>query len=119
MIGNGLAVWVVTLIFPARFMITADPLWFGFALVGIIFAFLNAFIKPIIKVFALPLVVLTFGLLLLVINAFILWLVTQLFASVLAPTGVSVYVYEGFLSYIIIGFTLGIMNMVMNWVFGK
>lgn len=52
----------------------------GWALLGIavILAIVNAVVKPIVKVLSFPVVLLTLGLFLLVINAFMLWLTVQL-----------------------------------------
>lgn len=42
--------------------------------VAAIFGLINAFIKPIVKLFSLPFIILTLGLLIFVINALLLWL---------------------------------------------
>lgn len=42
--------------------------------VAVVFTVVNAFVKPLVKLLSLPLVVLTLGLFLLVINALMLWL---------------------------------------------
>jgi putative membrane protein len=46
--------------------------------VGLIFGVVNTFIAPVIKLLSLPFIILTLGLLLLVINAFMLLLTTWL-----------------------------------------
>ena len=46
--------------------------------VGLIFGFVNAFIAPIVKLLSLPFIVLTLGLLLLLINAAMLWLTSEI-----------------------------------------
>ncbi|UGQ08912.1 phage holin family protein [Yinghuangia sp. ASG 101] len=43
-------------------------------LVALIFGAINVFIKPLVKLFALPLFILTLGLITFVINALMLWL---------------------------------------------
>ncbi len=118
-IVNGLAVWIVAELFPTKFDIISDPAWLGFVLVGLIVGFVNAFIKPILKVLSLPLIILTLGLFLIVVNAVTLWFVTFLFDTVLAPTDVQVLVTGGFLSYVILGVTLGIINTLLHWIFKK
>lgn len=45
---------------------------------ALILAFLNEFLKPFLKLIGFPITVLTFGLFSLVINGFILWLVSKL-----------------------------------------
>ncbi len=46
--------------------------------VALIFGFVNAFIAPIVKLLSLPFIILTLGLLLLLINAAMLWLTSQI-----------------------------------------
>ncbi len=51
----------------------------GSALIGaIVLGFVNAVVRPLMILFTLPLTILTFGLFLLVVNAFMLWLVAAL-----------------------------------------
>ena len=47
-------------------------------IVAVILAFLNAFVKPIMVIFTLPVTVLSFGLFLLVINAVIIFMAGSL-----------------------------------------
>lgn len=42
--------------------------------VAVIFGFVNAFIKPIVQIFSIPLYILTLGLIHIVINALMLWI---------------------------------------------
>ncbi|WP_227979565.1 phage holin family protein [Nocardia spumae] len=46
--------------------------------VAIVFGLVNALIKPIVKLLSLPLVIVTLGLFLLVINALMLWLTAKI-----------------------------------------
>lgn len=72
-----------------RLVIYAVALWVAVALVGglefdgslvalaviaAVFAVVNALVKPVVKILSLPLVILTLGLFLLVVNALMLWL---------------------------------------------
>jgi putative membrane protein len=51
----------------------------GSALVGaIVLGFVNAVVRPLMVLLTLPFTILTFGLFLLVVNAFMLWLVAAL-----------------------------------------
>ncbi len=52
---------------------------FGSALVGaLVLGFVNAVVRPLMVLLTLPFTILTFGLFLLVINAFMLWLMAAL-----------------------------------------
>jgi putative membrane protein len=116
---SGLAVYIVTELFPARFSVTSDPEWLGFVLVGFIFGFLNAFIKPLIKMLSLPLVIMTLGIFLVFINAFVLWLVVVLSGSVFASLGLGIAVNGGVFSYLLVGVSLGIVNTLLHWILRK
>lgn len=78
--ANAFAIWIVTLL-PAlqvRLIPFAPGDWLQVALtlllVGAIFALVNGIIGTIVKIIAIPLYILTLGLISLVINGFLLWL---------------------------------------------
>jgi putative membrane protein len=48
---------------------------------ALIFSLVNAFIRPLVVILSLPAIVLTLGLFTLVVNAFMLYLVTKLYPS--------------------------------------
>ena len=48
--------------------------WVGIIWLALIFGLINAILRPILKIFSLPLIVLTLGLFSLVINTFLFWL---------------------------------------------
>ena len=52
--------------------------WWGILVVGIIFGLINTFIRPFIKLFALPLLILSLGLFTFIINAMMLSLTSWL-----------------------------------------
>ena len=56
--------------------------WWGFLIMAVIFGFVNAIIRPILRLLTCPLIILTLGFFTLVINALMLWLLSWL-ASVL------------------------------------
>ena len=61
--------------------ITFSGSWVGIIWLALIFGLINAILRPIIKVFSFPLLILTLGLFSLVINTFLFWL-TSVFGSV-------------------------------------
>jgi len=74
---TGIALWLVTMIVPGiDFVGGKNTLQrIGIILVvAAIFGFVNAFIKPIVQILAIPLYILTLGLVHIVINAFMLWI---------------------------------------------
>lgn len=52
--------------------------WWGILVVGLIFGLINTFIRPFIKLFALPLLILSLGLFTFIINAMMLTLTSLL-----------------------------------------
>lgn len=54
-----------------------------FLLAGVLFGLLNKIVKPPIKLLTMPLIILTLGLFLVVINALMLWLVDYAFDFVI------------------------------------
>jgi len=81
-VALGLAVYLVQ-----GLAFTGDAL--GFVIVAIVFGLVNALIKPVVRLFTLPITVVTLGLFSLVINAFMLlltgWLTEPLEVSGFFP----------------------------------
>jgi putative membrane protein len=67
---NLAALWVAAELVEG---ITYDGFW-GLALAALVFAVVNLVLRPLIVLLTLPAVILTFGILLLFINAFMVWL---------------------------------------------
>lgn len=80
---------------------------------GLILGLLNSFIKPLIKILAFPLVFLTGGLFLILINAGILH-VTATAINLFATEGNGL-VITGFITYLIAGIALGLINWLEHW----
>jgi putative membrane protein len=67
------------LLLMANFVRGVQVEGWGSALIGaIVLGLMNAVVRPLMILFTLPLTILTFGFFLLVINAFMLWLVAAL-----------------------------------------
>ena len=67
--------WIATLIVPGLDFVGGDETWekIGIVLVvAVIFGVVNAVIKPVVQLFAIPLYILTIGLIHIVINALML-----------------------------------------------
>lgn len=79
-----------------------------FLIGGLILGFLNAIIKPILKLMSLPLIILTLGLMLAVINGFLLFLLEKIIGY-LAISGIS-FSIDGISMYLIGGLVFGIVN---------
>ena len=98
---SALALWIVARIIPG-----IELRGFGEALIAtIIIAVVNATIGPIVKILAFPLTLITLGLFLLVINAFLLKL-----ASLFTPG----FAVRGFLAAILGSIVLTILTAVLR-----
>lgn len=86
-----------------------------FIIGGVIIGLLNLFVKPIMKILSLPFVIITAGLFLIVINAFILF-IAQWIINTMAFRDVTL-VFAGIGSYLIAAIVLGVINWAQNLLF--
>ncbi|MGE5697734.1 MAG: phage holin family protein [Candidatus Sericytochromatia bacterium] len=74
---TGFALWVVTLLVGGMKFVGGDTTLQKVGIifvVAVIFGLVNAFIKPVVQLFSIPLYILTLGLIHVVINALMLWI---------------------------------------------
>ena len=106
---NGVALYAVSLVLT-------DLHYSGgirfFIIGGLIIGFLNAFIKPLMKILALPLIFLTVGLFSWVINIIIFWLTVQA-TNAINISGVSVQIGSS-LTYVLAAFVFTVVNWVLH-----
>jgi putative membrane protein len=72
---NAAALWVATRVVPG---VTYSGELVPFLGVALVFGIVNAFIRPVAKLLALPLIILTLGLFALIVNGLMLWLTSSL-----------------------------------------
>lgn len=114
--------------FIVRLLITAVALWVAVLLVpgiehsgdsakllgvALVFGVVNATIRPILKLLTCPLVLLTLGLFIFVLNALMLWLTGYISQSLNLGFGV-----DGFLPALLGGIVVGIVSTVLNIMVG-
>jgi putative membrane protein len=75
---NAAALWVATRIVPG---VTYEGGWLPFLAVSLVFAVINATLRPLIKLLTCPLILLTLGLFALVVNGLMLWLTSSVAGS--------------------------------------
>lgn len=114
---NGVALWVAALVLNGiRFGPDSEPLskqLVTILVVAAIFGLINAFIKPVLKFFALPFIILTLGLFSLVVNALMLQL-TSWFADQLGLAfHVDQFFWDALLGSIIITLVSMILNLIL------
>ncbi len=110
--------------FVLRLVVTAVALWcaitlipglhyhggpFGLIGIALVFGIINALVRPILLLLTCPLVVLTLGLFLFVLNGILLWL-TAVFSSAL---GIS-FTIDGIVPAVLGGLVVGIVSMILN-----
>lgn len=84
----------------------------GLLIVATVFGLVNAFIRPIVSVFSLPITCLTLGLFTLVINALMLLLTDALTGSFLDITGDT---EQKLLTAIIAAIIISIVSGILSW----
>jgi len=85
--------------------------WYGLLLVALVFGVLNAFVRPVLKFLSFPFVILTLGLFIFILNAFMLWLTSA--ASKALDLGFSV---AGFRPALWGALVISLINMILSCV---
>ncbi|MGH2428831.1 MAG: phage holin family protein [Candidatus Limnocylindria bacterium] len=107
---NAGALWVAELLLPG-IVFTGE--WWKLLLVAFIFAAVNTFVRPVLRILTLPITVVTLGLFLVVINALML-LLTSAISSEL-NLGFSV---DGFLTALVGAIIISFVGLVLSLVVG-
>ncbi|RJQ31805.1 MAG: phage holin family protein [Actinobacteria bacterium] len=84
---SGLSLFLAAWLVPG--ITVAGEGWIVYAIMAVILGLLNAIVRPIVKFFSIPALILTFGLFILVINALMLWLASSVATNIF---GVGFYV---------------------------
>jgi putative membrane protein len=111
---NAGALYVAVLLVPnLDFDFTPDGAWLKFLVVAFIFGLVNTFVRPILRIFTLPITLMTLGLFLLVINALML-LLTDLISDELALGLVVGDFFAALLGAIVISLVGFVLSMVIG-----
>lgn len=105
---NALALWLTAALMPGIHL-TND--FIGVLLVAVIFGLINILIRPIVRLFALPVTILTLGLFSLVINAVMLLLTAALAGDLL---GIDGNAFQKFLTALLSSIILSIISTILN-----
>jgi putative membrane protein len=103
--SNLLAIWVASLVFDG---VTYDAKFWVLAVAAVVFVLVNAVLRPIVILLALPAVILTLGIALIFVNAFMLWITDK----IVPPFEVS-----GFWTYLGAAVLVWLVNMVVHGIF--
>jgi putative membrane protein len=89
--------------------------WGAYAVMAVILGLINAIIRPILKLLSLPIIILTMGLFLLVINGITLWMASALAIKVFH---IGFYV-DGFWSAFLGALIVSIVSVILSAFFRK
>src|ERR1017187_8476001 len=113
--------WVITSLslFVAAWLVPGIPVeqkaWTTFAIMAVILGLVNAVVRPLLKFVSCPLIVLTLGLFVLVVNALTLW-----FASSIAVKWFHVGFYvRGFFPAFWGALIVSIVSVVLTFIVGE
>jgi putative membrane protein len=115
LVVNGLALWVATELVSGVEVTTdttSDKVR-TLLLVAAIFGVVNAFIKPVLKLLTLPLFILTLGLFTFILNAFLLWLTSEIADVVDVPFHVDGFFWEAILGALVVSFVSWLLNLLL------
>lgn len=89
--------------------------WWEFVLVAVILGLANVIVKPILRLLSLPIVLITFGLFLIVVNALVLQLVVWLGGPSMMDLGFTStgFFWATFLGAIVISIATWVLNLVL------
>ena len=86
----------------------------GFLGVALVFGIVNSFVKPILQFFSIPFILLTLGLFLFVVNAFVLWITSGISGAL----GLGFRV-NGFGSAFLGALVVSLVNLLLSWFVGR
>jgi putative membrane protein len=103
--SNLLAIWVASLIFDG---VTYDAKFWVLAVAALVFVLINAIVRPIVILLTLPAVILSFGIALLFVNAFMLYI-----TDLIVPS----FEVSGFWTFVGAAVIIWLVNMLVHGVF--
>src|SRR5690606_18491097 len=107
---TAIALWVAVQLIPG---IQYQGAWWGLLGVALVFGLVNALVRPVLVLLSCPLIVLTLGLFIFVLNAFLLWLTSQLSGAL----GLDFQV-TGFFSAVVGAIIVGLVSTALNLLVG-
>jgi putative membrane protein len=114
---NGLALWLAALVIPGVNLANGDSSWSNKLLtvlfVALVFGVINAFIKPIVRLFSLPFIVLTLGLFTFIVNAFMLQITEWVCDWLNLDFSIDDFFWDAVLAAILITFVSWVLNLVL------
>jgi putative membrane protein len=114
---NGVALWVAALLLDGIDLAEGDADWTSkvvtIVLVALLFGVINAFIKPIVRLFSLPFLILTLGLFTFIINAFMLQITEWISDAIGLSFTIDDFFWDAILGALIITVVSWILNVIL------
>lgn len=114
---NGIALWIAALLLDGINLAEGDGDWTTkvttIVLVALVFGVINAVIKPIVKLFSLPFIILTLGLFTFVVNAFMLQITEWISDAVGLSFSIDEFFWDAILGAVVITFVSWVLNVVL------
>jgi len=80
--------------------------WQAYLITGLVLGLLNLIIRPILKIITFPLIVVSLGLFLIVINAIIIWFTAQLTGYI---------IIESYVALLLATIVIAAVNFIAHW----
>ena len=114
---NGVALWVASLVISGIHLGEGSQSTSSKVLttvvVALVFGVINAFIKPIVKLFSLPFIVLTLGLFTFIVNAFMLQITEWIADALDLAFSIDEFFWDAVLGAIVITVVSWVLNLVL------
>ncbi|GAA4397789.1 phage holin family protein [Ornithinibacter aureus] len=114
---NGVALWVAALVLPGINLAEGDVGWgrklWTIFFVAVIFGVVNAIIKPIAQLLSLPFIVLTLGLFIFIVNAFMLQLTEWVSGWLDLSFSIDQFFWDAIFGAIVITLVSWVLNVVL------
>ena len=114
---NGLALWVSALVIDGINLANGDTSWTNKLLtvlfVALVFGVVNAFIKPVVRLFSLPFIILTLGLFTFIVNAFMLQITEWVCGWLNLDFTIDEFFWDAVLAAVVITFVSWVLNVVL------
>src|SRR5436305_6974722 len=107
---NAAALWVATRIVPG---VTYRGDALPFLGVALVFGIVNAFIRPVAKLFTFPLIILTLGIFALVVNGLMLWLTSSVSSALGFGFQVSGF-WAAFFGALVVSFVSTLLSLMVR-----
>lgn len=116
-IVNGVALWVAALVVKGIHLgedaSSLSTRLLTIVLVAVVFGLVNAIIKPIVKLFSLPFIVLSLGLFTFIVNAFMLQLTEWLSGPLHIDFRIDHFFWDAVLGAVVITFVSMILHLIL------